>query len=533
MTPGDQKMLHRLVAAVVDETATEQELAELRQLLEHDREARLFYIRYLDMHAHLSGLQRVARPQPRRRRLPAAIIVGSAIAASIAAAWFAPSLMRSDGVKPAPPNEIQKSPVIAEAPRTNSYVATVVSAEPGTLVNGKAITEGMRVATEPMLLSAGTITVQMDGGAQITFRAESRFAFVSRRDVTVSQGAFFFRGDETCEPVKITTPHSIFRDIGTQYGAKVDALSEELHVIDGLVQRTVGMPGNHRPELVNAGLARRYSAGKPGEVIALDTALRQQALSAFDTRKSSRNEQSWAHDAFASTQKTLDGLSTGAGWSGPWVSKKRPPALRLISPGLTGNGSVAVIHNATDRSAKARRAAAHRRLLKPIDLSRDGIAYLRFLIRQGPTTGDDIHLGMVVLRTHGLDIDEEINRQSFIRFAFQRNDGVLVRLKDRVSRATLPFSRNHTAAVVAKIVSGSSNPDQVFMRVFDPRLLSSTPEPNDWSITSESLDTDMILDQVSLEFASNGKIMLGDLCIGPTWQSVTQPLKQPSDLADD
>lgn len=533
MTPANQKTLHRLVAAVVDETATEQELAELSQLLEHDREARLFYIRYLDMHAHLSGLQRVERPQPRRRRLPAAIFVGSAIAASFAAVWLAPFLMRSADVKPAPPNEIQKSLVIAQAPRTNSYVATVVSAEPGTLVNGRAITEGMRVATEPMLLSAGAITAQMDGGAQISFRAESRFAFVSRRDVTVSQGVFFFRGDETCEPVKITTPHSVYRDIGTQYGAKVDALSEELHVIDGVVQRTVGMPGNHSPELVNAGLARRYFSGKPGEVIALDTALRQQALSAVDTRKSSRNEQPWAHDAFASTQKTLDGLSTGAGWSGPWVSKKRPPALRLISPGLTGHGSVAVIHNATDRPAAARRAAAHRRLSKPIDLSRDGMSYLRFLIRQGPAIGDDINLGMVVLRTHGLDIDEEISRQSFIRFAFQRNDGVLVRLADRVSRATLPFPPNHVVAVVAKIVSGSSNPDQVFMRVVDSKLLPDLPEPTDWSLASESLDTDLFLDQVSLEFASNGKIVLGDLCIGPTWQSVTQPLKQPSDLADD
>jgi hypothetical protein len=41
---------------------------------------------------------------------------------------------------------------------------------------------------------------------------------------------------------------------------------------------------------------------------------------------------------------------------------------------------------------------------------------------------------------------------------------------------------------------------------------------------SEDVDSDLQFDKLSLEFAGSGQMAIGDLCIGPTWASVAQPL---------
>jgi hypothetical protein len=45
---------------------------------------------------------------------------------------------------------------------------------------------------------------------------------------------------------------------------------------------------------------------------------------------------------------------------------------------------------------------------------------------------------------------------------------------------------------------------------------------DDWSVVSESISNEMRLAQVSLEFASAGRLEVGDFCIGPTWASLAR-----------
>ena len=190
---------------------------------------------------------------------------------------------------------------------------------------------------------------------------------------------------------------------------------------------------------------------------------------------------------------------------------------------MSGVGSVAVIHDGSGGRTGTRKGAANRKLETPIDLSQDGICYLRFLVRRGPV-GSDEHRAMVVLRTRGLTEAEELERNTLIQIALRRTDSVLVRLADSFARASIPQVPGQTYAVVAKIVAGRAQPDQVLVSVMAADRLTGSTEPTEWSVVSESVDSDMRLDRLSLECVSSGVIAFGDICIGPTWSSVARPL---------
>lgn len=512
MNATERDALHGLLSALVDGTATDAQLAEVGRLLQQNAEARRFYLRYLDMHAALTGGPAFVSRTPRRS--PWAAILAGLLAASLMIGWLGLPSVR----QPAPREAGQPSP--SPIP---GYVATIATCSNDAVLNGGPVAVGMRLGPGTFAVSSGPIDIQFDGGARLLFEEGARFALRSRRAVVIEQATFVFRGDQTCEPLEITTPHSVFKDIGTRYAAVVDARTEELHVADGSVRRTIDGPSDAaRHEFITAGVGRRYEPGRAaGSAIPLNAALVERPTPGSVASQTLPT----ASDDFSAVVPRIGGLSSGSGWKTPWISHERPAFSELIlkSPGLSGDRSSAVVHDATTGPATARKTAAHRLLARPIDLSQDGIWYVRFLVRRGPAAAGDEHLGMLVLRTYGLTEQEEIDRQTTIKLAIQGDDGATIMFADSGARASLPQLAGQTYAVVAKIVAGRTNPDQVFMRMIAADRLASAAEPLDWSVTSESIASDMLLDQVSLEFVSSGRIEVGDLRIGPTWASVSRP----------
>jgi len=124
----------------------------------------------------------------------------------------------------------------------------------------------------------------------------------------------------------------------------------------------------------------------------------------------------------------------------------------------------------------------------------------------------------------GLTKQEEIDRNAVIQIGLRKHDGVFLRVADTLSSASLPQSPGQVYAVVAKIVSGQSQPDQVLLSLMTAERLAGSSEPAEWSLVSEGVDSDLRFEKLSLEFASSGLIAIGDLCIGPTWASVAAPL---------
>ena len=515
MNRPDRDSLHALLSAVVDGTASEEQVVELTRLLQSDSGARRFYVRYMDMHAALTSGQ-LPRATVRAHRTPWVAIVASLIAASLLVAWLVvPPTRRGGGGDRAGELEIAVAKAVPAG-----YVATVASASTDAVLDGKAVVPGVRLTPGAYHLTAGGVSIRFDGGARILLEGNSRFAIDSRRAMKVHEGTFVFHGDQTCESIEIVTPQSVFKNIGTQYAAVIDSQREEVHVAEGAVRRTTGDADDKaQHELIEAGAGRRYDvADAKAESIPLDGELVGRSLEkgSPDASPSRPN----VVDDLRGDSALLDGLKSGSGWVGPWGSPRGD--LRVSSPGLSGERSAAVVH---DGAASAElKSAAHRQVQDPIDLGSDGISYVRFLVRRGPAPPQGEHLALVVLRMRGLTTQEEIGQSALVQIGLRKHDGVFLRVADTLSTASIPQIPGQTYAVVAKIVAGRSQPDQVLVSLIAADRLAGSAEPTEWSLVSEDVDSDLRFEKLSLEFTSGGQIAIGDLCIGPTWASVAQPL---------
>jgi hypothetical protein len=515
MNRPDRDSLHALLSAVVDGTASEEQVVELTRLLQSDSGARRFYVRYMDMHAALTSGQ-LPRATVRAHRTPWVAIVASLIAASLLVAWLVvPPTRRGGGGDRAGELEIAVAKAVPAG-----YVATVASASTDAVLDGKAVVPGVRLTPGAYHLTAGGVSIRFDGGARILLEGNSRFAIDSRRAMKVHKGTFVFHGDQTCESIEIVTPQSVFKNIGTQYAAVIDSQREEVHVAEGAVRRTTGDADDKaQHELIEAGAGRRYDvADAKAESIPLDGELVGRSLEkgSPDASPSRPN----VVDDLRGDSALLDGLKSGSGWVGPWGSPRGD--LRVSSPGLSGERSAAVVH---DGAASAElKSAAHRQVQDPIDLGSDGISYVRFLVRRGPAPPQGEHLALVVLRMRGLTTQEEIGQSALVQIGLRKHDGVFLRVADTLSTASIPQVPGQTYAVVAKIVAGRSQPDQVLVSLIAADRLAGSAEPTEWSLVSEDVDSDLRFEKLSLEFTSGGQIAIGDLCIGPTWASVAQPL---------
>lgn len=511
-----QETLFGILSAVADGTASEAQVDELTRLLQSDAEARRFYVRYMDMHAALAS-GNLPRGNVRGRRTPWGFMVASLLAASLLVAWIAVSRLKPGALG----DGAQASRMAEAAPA--GYVATIASCSADAILDGKAAAPGARLTLRSYHLTAGNANIRFDGGARILLEGSTRFEIHSRRVMRIDEGTFVFHGDQTCESIEVITPHSVFKNIGTRYAAVVDSLREEVHVAEGAVRRTTGSDTEpKRHELIEAGVGRRYGlSGDSGESIPLDGVLVARSLDTGTPMASA--DSAVAMDDFRGGAARIDGLNSGTGWIGPWESRRGD--LRLSSPGLSGGDSSALVHDGTAKDAAAWRSAAHRKLGSPVDLSADGMYYVRFLVRRGPAAPRDEHRATLVLRLRGLTTQEELDQGTLIQIALRKHDGVLLRVADTITRASIPQVPGQAYAVVAKIVAGRSEPDQVLVSVMAADRLEGSAEPAEWSLVSEGVDSNLRLDKLSLEFASGGRIDVGGLCIGPTWAGVTQPLE--------
>lgn len=519
MTGPDRDTLHALLSAVVDATASEQQVAELARILQSDADARRFYVRYMDMQAALASGRRARATVP-PRRMPWFAAFASLLAASLLIAWLVvPSISRGTaGTRAVAPD----AAVAAAMP--TGYVATIASASAGAFLDGKAVVPGARLTPGAFHLTAGGVNIRFDGGARILLDGTARFSIDSRRAMRIDQGTFVFQGDQTCESIEIVTPHSVFKNIGTRYAAVIDSQQEEVHVAEGAVRRTTGDAATARQhELIEAGAGRRYDvADATVESIPLNGELVTRSLEAGTPAPPPGRPATV--DDFHDGEGQIRGLKSGRGWVEPWDSRRG--VLRLTTPGLSGAASIAVLHDGSATESAERKAAAHRRFESPIDLSTDGIWYLRFLVRRSACSPRDEHRAMVVLRTRGLTPQSEMEQNALVQIALRKHDGILLRVGDTLTRASLPQIPDQAYAVVAKIVAGSSQPDQVLVSLMAADRLTGSAEPAEWTVVSEDVYSDLRFERLSLEFTSGGKIAIGDVCIGPTWASVAQPLNR-------
>jgi hypothetical protein len=502
--------LHEILSAICDETATAEQIDRLAERLRSDAAARRFYVWYLDMHARLNVLPVIeddANDASRATRMtawqrPAA---WCGFAATVAVAAF---LLGGQMRRPAAPATIEQA-----APSFQPYVATIIDAGPSAFLNDKPATRGARLAPGRFYLTDGSCTLRFDGGAQLCFDEDARFAIVSRNAVHVDQAAFSFRGDVTCESISITTPRSTLIDVGTEYSAVVKPGSEDLHVADGTVRRTP-IGSSPAAELLPAKTARSYTGrAAGGRPIAFDPLLAARGAAAA-TPPSMAPVPPLAADRFDTDTPWIGNADGGSGWTKPWIAHAGMPEFAIVHPGLSGESSGAIAHAGDGMSA------AHRYLSRPIDLGTDGVWYVRYLVRRAATQQNDPNLAMLVLRTYGLTTEKEIERRSALQLAVYQTDTLAVKFDGQSVRSAVPQPPGETVAIVAKIVAGRTQPDQVFACVLPAGRLGDR-EPLEWSVATDCMATDHVFDQVSVEIVSRGDVLVGDIAIGTTWSSIT------------
>ncbi|NQW48919.1 MAG: hypothetical protein HQ464_14260 [Planctomycetes bacterium] len=501
--------LHEILSAVCDETATAEQIERLAERLRSDAATRRFYVRYLDMHGRLNTLPALeddaadANHAQRSRAWRRPVVWGSFAAAVAIAAFLLGGQMR----KPADPALEQAGPAV------RPYVATIIDASPTSLLNGKSATPGARLAPDRFHLTGGSCTLRFDGGAQLFFDDDARFAIVSRHAISIDKGAFAFRGDITCEAISITTPRSTLIDVGTEYAAVVKPGSEDLHVVDGMVRRTPS-GGSTASELLPAKTGRSYAGREVGgRTIEFDPSLAARGTAGAAT-PSHAPVAPLAQDRFETDSPQIGQSAGGSGWKTPWVSHAGLPEFAIVRPGLAGDSSGAIAH------AGGGTAAAHRRLASPIDLGTDGVWYVRYLVRRPAPQQNDPNIAMLVLRTYGLTTEEEIERQSALHLVVYRADTLAVKFAGHSVRSAVPQPPGETFAIVAKIVAGRTQPDQVFACVLPASRLRER-EPLEWAVATDCIASGHIYDQVSMEIVSQGEVFFDDIAIGTTWSSIS------------
>jgi hypothetical protein len=523
MTPQTRKRLHPLFSAVVDGTIDEPGSRELTALLETDAEARRLYIQYLDMHAALSNVQQLPKASL-GRRTPRMMVAASAAAILGLAACFL--LIWVNLPTPRAASAVaggRQAMVATQTAADAAYIATLTSVSSDAALNGRVVPLGKRLVPGHYEVTQGEVTVQFDGGARVFFECDCKplFTLTSRRSMSVHRGTFVFEGDQFTESIEVSTPYSVFKNIGTRYALIVGDQAEELHVLKGAVRRTTsadGSPSHH--DLIGAGVGMRYPAGNgTRESIPLNAALVEKQQETVSLRAVA--QQPLVEDDFRGVGDELAKRRSGRGWSEAWRSPRG--GYVVVSPGLKGPESVAVKNSGEGKKPEDRRVAAHRRFAEPIDLRQDSIHYLRFFVRRGPRQGNDEHRAMIVLRSGSLDPKEELEQAALIQIALRRDDGVLVRVGDSLKRALIPQDAGESYALIAKIVSGRDTPEQVLLQVMAANRLAGSKEPEDWSVVSESVATDIVLEQLSIECTTASWVEIGEICIGPTWESVTRP----------
>ena len=88
-------------------------------------------------------------------------------------------------------------------------------------------------------------------------------------------------------------------------------------------------------------------------------------------------------------------------------------------------------------------------------------------------------------------------------------------------RTPQPLDYERTYLMVGKIVTGRKTPDQVFLRVYRPDAAVDRRESANWSVASRPVQSDLVLDTLSILINSGSRQAIDEIRIGTTWSSAT------------
>jgi hypothetical protein len=254
LPPADDE-LWLLVEAMVDGAVTPGERERLEGRLRAEPQARLFYVAYLDLHAHLQWRTRGESAPPAGASLPRSEVQGRwrprrlwesvarpsvAVFLALSAGFLVALLALRRGA------EGEESPDLPGAP--DRSVAVLIDSRNTIWEADMALPTrtGSALAPGRLKLRAGVVEVAFHGGGEVLLEGPAEF------DVSAPDRAFLHRGKLTAKvPVgvpafRIGMPGVVVTDLGGECGLlRDDAGVTEIHVFDG---RVGADPADHQGE---------------------------------------------------------------------------------------------------------------------------------------------------------------------------------------------------------------------------------------------------------------------------------------------
>jgi hypothetical protein len=560
MTPENRVELQELVSALCDGELTDAQHTRLDELLLADADARRFYLQYVDMHARLlihprlsagglltpiqattsePSLARLA-PEQRKRRsgklaqgLRYALVAAGTLAASLLVQAFLGWPRNAEGqVNPNPQAAAGRD--LDEA----GYMATLAQTADCIWGPGSETRRtGSRLLPGELALQKGVARLHFDSGCDLVMEGPAVVRLESATSALVVRGTVVFKGDETAAPFDLRTPSATLIDYGTEYAVVVGPGGEEIHVLDGEVQRTPNDSGQAEPEQLTAGQARYYdpAATSTGLPVPLDQKLF--AISQATPAVVDLAAQLLAYEGFdyRDRQAFRSGKASGGfGWTNPWKGFARPmnegdePLALNVEESLSRPGaSKPSIGGCFDFTGFTK---YYRRLATPVRMGQDGVYYLSFLFRRygPPADADPLNTVAVLLRTED-ELRKEDPRKRLNIGVGKANS--LFTFFDRASaRTPLPLRYGETYLLVAKIVTSRQDPDQVFLRVYGQDEPIDRDEPGSWSVVGRPFKTDLVFDYLEVHINSKTRQMIDEVRLSTSWLAAVSPfLGEPRD----
>lgn len=308
--------LYRLMSAWADDALTDEEFAQLDELLKHNVEARQTFARYVRICQSLPELvvpsfssgeveaadlpERTSNPQASPARIPQRFRSGfdrlrqlrqtpwivmatllTAVFVGVMAVLWTGSQGKAVIVQspPAPSAnlELGDTPLISKSVMVelDSHLAVVTRSdgvvwEPGT--NSPEI--GAALESQVLRIKSGTLEVEFACGASVRLRGPAEFSLVSKTRGKLSFGELSTQVPDEAHGFVIDTPSVEVVDLGTEFGINVNRLGiSEVHVFRGLVETRMPSGGDQPGllERLTVDQTRRFTLDQSkSEVLSFD-----------------------------------------------------------------------------------------------------------------------------------------------------------------------------------------------------------------------------------------------------------------------
>jgi hypothetical protein len=386
-------------------------------------------------------------------------------------------------------------------------VATLLRADGARWERHGALPEGQRLLQGRLRLLEGSAALLFDSGAVMLLTGPTDLDLESRGRAVLRAGKVTVEASEAYG-FTVGTPKGEAVDLGTEFAVAVESGgATEVHVLQGEV---AWERPDEKARLLQTGQAVRFDSTREGRVVPLTGKGFKELMQSI--RPEPREKALVAYEGFDYPTGSIEPAqaSGGLGFKGPWRVRT------AVEAGKDPDPSTAMIIQSSQLQFPAARTFRIRPLAEPLDLGRDDVTYVSFLMRQEAVAP---------------------NEESFFRLTFRPSDNfsghvvgfgmppqrrpAIYRNRDNFN-SSVAFETGPVQFWVGKIASRRAGPDEVFLKIFRPGETVGANEPSSWTNQTTPFESDVRLDLVVVTGTGQGRQWFDELRIGKTWESVTR-----------